>query len=102
MYIGLVNKLRSGHHEPDILSADPNSTRLLAQFTAALFKLFLDNNDPESTWYNLDFYGMIFGSDESSVCGGGDSDVVDGECVVLNPPSTRPLRSTFGERRRVH
>ncbi len=35
----LVNKVGAGHHEPDILSLDPDGVGHLAQFSAAWFKV---------------------------------------------------------------
>jgi hypothetical protein len=69
---GLVDKTLAGHHEPDILSLDRNGIDLLAQYSAAWFKLYLDKRPTE---FGLDFDNMIYGSGEESMCGGGDGDM---------------------------
>ena len=61
---GLANKEGTGHHAPDLLGYDP----LIAQFTAAWFKLHLDG---VSSQYGHDFAEMIQGRGAESLCGGG-------------------------------
>jgi hypothetical protein len=69
---GLVDKTLAGHHEPDITSQDRNAIELLAQFSAAWFKLYLDET-PQA--YGIDFNAMIYGTGEDGVCSGGDGDM---------------------------
>ena len=66
---GLIDKTLAGHHEPDITSLDRNGIQLVAQFSSAWFKLYLDKT---AQAYGLDFYDMIYGTEKSSICNGGD------------------------------
>ena len=69
---GYVDKTYAGHHEPDITSLDRNGIDLLAQFSAAWFKLYLDKTPIA---YGIDFNDMIYGESSQSVCSGGDGSV---------------------------
>jgi hypothetical protein len=51
---------------------------MLAMFTVAWFKLFVDETP---VWQGHDFRGMIYGTGEDSVCGGGDGKM--GNCTIL-------------------
>lgn len=62
----------SGHHEPDITSLDKNGIQLIAQFSAAWFKLYLDQTPVD---FGIDFNGMIYGTGVSGVCAGGDGEM---------------------------
>ena len=73
-----VNKVGAGHHEPDVTSLDPNGIGLLAQFSAAWLKIYLDET-PQA--FGLDFHEMIFGSGAGSVCGGGDGQMAN--CTIM-------------------
>jgi hypothetical protein len=64
-----VDKTYATHHEPDITCMDRNGIQLLAQFSAAWLKIYLDET-PQS--YGLDFYDMIYGTNIGSLCAGGD------------------------------
>ena len=66
---GLVDKTYAGHHQPDILSVDRNGIELLAQYSAAWFKLYLDKTP---TADGIDYYAMIYGLDSGGMCSGGD------------------------------
>jgi len=74
---GLVDKTLVNHHEPDILCEDRNGIRLLAQFTAAWFKVYLDLT-PQA--YGFDFADMLFGTGPDSMCHGGDGQMT--ECTL--------------------
>lgn len=65
---GLVNKVGASHHEPDITDYNPK----VAPFTAAWFKIFLDQT-PQADGY--DYHDMIFGKGANSLCNGGDGDM---------------------------
>ena len=69
---GLVDKTNAGHHEPDITCIDINGIQLLAQYSAAWFKLYLDKTP---TNYGIDFDSMIYGTGTDSVCSGGDGEM---------------------------
>lgn len=75
---GLVNRLDTDHHEPEL---DHNP--LLAQFTAAWFKVYLEGT-PQA--FGIDFDAMLYGSGPDSVCGGGDGGVK--ECTLLRGSKT--------------
>ena len=72
---GLVNRKVADHFEPE----DPffpfyNSYNpLIPQFTAAWFKLHLEN---KTTEFDIDFEEMIYGNDTKSICNGGDSSMI--------------------------
>lgn len=69
---GLVDKTLAGHHEPDITSLDRNGISLLAQFSVAWFKLYLD----ETPYANgFDYDAMIYGQGAQGVCSGGDGNM---------------------------
>eukprot|EP01079_Euglenida_sp_SAG-EU17-18_P008027 gene8026-1433_t len=62
----LVNKVGATHQEPTRLHYNP----LMPQWTAAWFKLMLENKTQQ---YGLDFHSMIYGnSTQDSLCHGGD------------------------------
>jgi hypothetical protein len=77
LHRGLVDKTMAGHHEPDITCMDRNGIKLLAQFSAAWFKLYLDKT-PED--FGLDFQSMIYGSGSDGVCSGGDGEMT--QCTI--------------------
>lgn len=69
---GFVDKTLVGHHEPDITCLDRNQIDLLAQFSAAWFKLYLDKTPIA---YGIDFNEMIYGTSQKSICYGGDGEL---------------------------
>lgn len=69
---GFVDKTFADHHEPDITCLDRNGIQLLAQFSAAWFKLHLDET-PRA--YGIDFEDMIYGTGGTGMCSGGDGDM---------------------------
>jgi hypothetical protein len=71
---GFIDKTYANHHEPDITCMDRNGIQLLAQFSAAWFKLYLDQT-PQA--YGLDFQDMIYGTGGggTGICSGGDGDM---------------------------
>jgi hypothetical protein len=69
---GLVDKTKAGHHEPDITSLDRNGIMLLAQYSAAWFKLYLDKTPTD---FGIDFDAMIYGDGTDGMCSGGDGDM---------------------------
>lgn len=71
----LRNKLHADHLEP--LSISPTYDHFLPQFTAAWFKIFLDETPQD---LGIDFEEMIFGNSSSSLCAGGDGKMQ--ECVL--------------------
>lgn len=71
---GLVNKNGATHMEP--IEVNPAYNPLLAQFTAAWFKVYLDLT-PKA--YGVDFDSMLFGKDGRSICGGGDGAMAECE-----------------------
>ena len=76
---GLVNRRGQGHLEPstwDFKQYNPAA----AQFTAAWFKLYLQKRSFD---FDFDFEAMIYGSTNSSLCGGGDGPLVN--CTLLRP-----------------
>jgi dienelactone hydrolase len=75
---GLVNKVGATHLESNPMNYNPK----LASFTVAWFKVFLDKT-PQSG--GVDFHGMIFGKDKSSLCGGGDGSMA--QCTILGGSS---------------
>mmetsp|Transcript_41214 Transcript_41214/g.53157 ORF Transcript_41214/g.53157 Transcript_41214/m.53157 type:complete len:306 (+) Transcript_41214:13-930(+) len=75
---GIVNKIGADHHEPDCLDLDPQGVKTLASYSAAWFKVYLDQT-PQAN--GIDYYDMLFGSDSASVCGGGDGDME--ECTII-------------------
>ena len=77
---GFIDKTLTGHHEPDILSKDLNGIALLAQFSAAWFKLHLDNT-PRA--YGIDFEAMIYSNGADGLCGGGDGEMTT--CTLIKP-----------------
>ena len=85
---GLVDKTNANHHEPDVSSFDKNGIELLAQFSAAWFKLYLDKT-PQAL--GLDFHEMIYGASAGvgagvgaghplSLCTGADGPMT--QCVL--------------------
>jgi len=72
-----INKHGVDHDEPDVTGYNP----LLAQFSAAWYKLYLENKTHE---YGIDFREMIYGTGPKSVCGGGDGKMA--QCVLKAPP----------------
>ena len=73
---GIVDKMDTDHDEPDILNYNP----LLSKYTAAFFKLYLDQT-PQADGF--DYENMIFGNDISSVCGGGDGSINQNLCKFI-------------------
>lgn len=69
---GLVNRLKTNHHEPDITSYND----LLPQFTVAWLKLYLNDKNKD----DFDYHSMIYGNDTKSICGGGDGGMK--ECTI--------------------
>ena len=69
---GFIDKTLANHHEPDITCMDRNGIQLLAQFSAAWFKLYLDET---SQAYGIDFQDMIYGTDSTGICSGGDGEM---------------------------
>ena len=63
--------------EPDCLSRDRNGIMLIAQFSAAWFKLYLDKTP---TAYGIDFNSMIYGTGVEGMCSGGDGTMTS--CIV--------------------
>jgi hypothetical protein len=74
---GLVNKESATHHEPDTTDYNP----LLAQFSAAWFKMFLDKTPSAD---GFDYHEMIFGKGTTSVCNGGDGAM---KACEMHPPA---------------
>jgi hypothetical protein len=72
---GLVNKKGATHMEP-VGSLPREYNPLLAQFTAAWFKVYLDLT-PQA--HGVDFDAMLFGKDGHSICGGGDGAMAECE-----------------------
>jgi len=70
---GYVNKHGVNHDEPDITGYNP----LLAQFSAAWYKLHLEN---KTTEHGINFEAMIYGTGKDSLCHGGDGKMV--QCVM--------------------
>ena len=74
---GLVNKVGAAHDEPGGGDGGTAFNRKLATFTAAWFKIFVDETPqwtaPNGTAY--DFHEMIYGTGGDSLCGGGDGDM---------------------------
>ena len=68
-----VNRKGATHDEPDHHAFNP----LLPQFVAAFLKLYVAETTHE---FGLDFRQMIFGNQTSSLCGGGDGELV--ECIA--------------------
>lgn len=73
---GIVDRVDAGHQEPNIGSYNP----LLAKFTAAWFKIFLDGKTVEG---DVDYEKLIFGDGADSVCGGGDGEVNKELCQLV-------------------
>jgi len=69
---GLVNKKGADHHEPTT-HYNPE----LAYFTAAWFKIHLAKIPEEN---GVDYRALIYGSDASSICKGGDGSMK--ECTI--------------------
>lgn len=69
---GLVNRMHTNHHEPDITSYN----NLLPQFTVAWLKLYLDDKNTG----DFDYHSLIYGNGTDSLCGGGDDEMK--QCVV--------------------
>jgi len=69
---GIINKVDADHHEPT-----SHYNQKLALYTVAWIKLYLDQT---STSYGMDWKSMIFGTGNSSMCGGGDGAMK--QCVV--------------------
>ena len=74
---GLVDKTLAAHHEPDITCGDRNTIELLAQFSVAWFKLYLDQT-PQA--FGLDFDAMLYGQGSDGVCSGGDGQMT--HCTI--------------------
>jgi len=72
LHRGLVDKTMANHHEPDITCRDRNGIKLLAQFSAAWFKLYLDKTPQD---FGLDFKEMVYGAGSGGLCSGGDGDM---------------------------
>ena len=72
---GLVNRVGATHHEPDVEDFNP----LLPQFTAAWFKIFLDEKPEE---FGIDWFGLVFGKGAGSLCGGGAGKMAN--CTTLS------------------
>jgi hypothetical protein len=67
---GIVNKVGASHQEPsDYHDKTEPYNPLMAQYTAAWFKIYLDDYTGGGP---VDFHDMIFGSGPTSICGGGD------------------------------
>jgi len=78
---GLVSTKNFGHHEADILGFNP----LLPQFTAAWLKIFMDGTFEETqNGVTVNWEGMIFGDDVTSVCGGGMGDIDPDMCEIVD------------------
>lgn len=75
---GIVNKVGADHHEPDCLDLNPQGVQTLASYSAAWFKIYFDQT-PQA--YGIDFYNMLFGDDDTSLCGGGDGDME--QCTLV-------------------
>ena len=71
MHRGYVNKKGASHVEPIF-----KNNMLLPKFTAAWMKLYLVGIKSEQGY---DWEQLIYGSDEESLCGGGDGDMIDCE-----------------------
>lgn len=84
---GLVNKRGATHFEPCIGAGPKN----LATFSAAWFKVFLDET-PQSG--GVDYKAMVFGTGSSSLCHGGDG-AMSG-CKVYDGPGPSPGPSPPG------
>jgi alpha-beta hydrolase superfamily lysophospholipase len=69
---GLVNKIGATHSEPDVEAFN----EYLPQFTAAWFKIHLDKMPND---FGIDFDNMIYGTDSSSLCNGGDGNMKECE-----------------------
>ena len=74
---GVINKGWFGHHEADILGINP----LLAQFTAAWFKVMLQGITSEN---GNDYEEMIFGKSDKSICNGGNGAVNVDMCEIID------------------
>ena len=74
---GVINKGLFGHHEADILGINP----LLAQFTAAWFKVMLEGITSEN---GNDYEEMIFGKSVISICSGGNGNVNPDMCEIVD------------------
>ena len=81
---GLVNKASATHHEPDTTDYNP----LLAQFSVAWFKMFLDKT-PQAD--GIDYEALLFGAGKASLCHGGDGDMAACE---LHPPAVTAANAT--------
>ena len=73
---GIVDRVDATHTEPVVGSYNP----LLAKFTAAWFKLFLDGVTTEG---EMDYERILFEDGTDTVCGGGDGKVNDDFCEVV-------------------
>lgn len=73
---GIVDKIDTDHHEPDMLNYNP----LIGQFTAAWLKIYLDNT-PQADGF--DYEEMVFGASAISLCGGGDGAMVAKYCQFI-------------------
>lgn len=73
---GIVNKVGVGHQEP----CSGSNVANVAKFTAAWFKLFVDNT-PEAD--GNDYNELVFGTGTSSLCHGGDGSMR--QCELYGP-----------------
>jgi predicted dienelactone hydrolase len=79
---GYVNKKGATHFEPN--SLDPAGAKKLGKYSAAWFKVFLDET-PQSG--GVDFHEMIFGKGPDSLCHGGDGEMEHCSTHDGTPPS---------------
>jgi hypothetical protein len=67
---GIIDKKDAGHFEPeDIWLPWKTYNPLIPQFTAAWFKLHVENKKSE---FGIDFEAMLYGNGTNSICGGDD------------------------------
>ena len=78
---GLVNKKDATHVEPLWWPSVPK----LAKFSAAWFKIHLEQVDKQD---GIDYNDLIYGSSNTSLCGGGDGAME--ECIVTPRQSVPP------------
>jgi hypothetical protein len=71
---GLVNRVGATHHEPDITDYNP----LLPQFTAAWFKIYLDEKPQD---LGIDWIDLIYGNGTGTLCGGGAGEMAN--CSIV-------------------
>ena len=74
------NRNRVDHRPLIIERPFPRYNPQLPLYTVAWFKIFVDETP---VWKGHDFRGMIFGTGNGSLCGGGDGAM--GNCTILPP-----------------